>query len=90
MTIFAVIPSLVLLYVNRKYINFKHLLISLSILFVLGIIWDMISVRSGIWHFSQNEIIGNFFGMPIEEYLFMIFVPLFVINVYIFVKNHIK
>ena len=82
MAIFAIIPSLILLYLLRDRINFKNLAISLFILFVLGVIWDQISVRLGLWSFSDDKIIGNLFGIPIEEYIFIIFVPLLAITVY--------
>jgi lycopene cyclase domain-containing protein len=87
MTIFAVIPSLILLFILRKRINLKNLGISLLILFIIGVLWDQISVRLGIWSFSEEKIIGNFFGIPIEEYIFFIFVPLLVISVYTLVNK---
>ena len=87
MSIFAIIPSLVLLYILRNKINFKNLGIALFILFIIGIIWDQLSVRFGIWSFSSDKIIGNLFGLPIEEYIFIIFVPLLAIMVYIFVTK---
>ena len=82
MTIFAIIPSIILLYFLRDKINFKKLGISLFVLFIIGVIWDQISVRLGIWSFSNDKVIGNLFGIPIEEYIFFIFVPLLVITVY--------
>ena len=82
MLVFAIIPSLILLYIFRKSINFKVLGIALFILFIIGVIWDQISVRFGIWSFSQEKIIGNLFGIPIEEYIFIIFVPLLTIMIY--------
>jgi lycopene cyclase domain-containing protein len=87
MLFFAIIPSLILLYFLRDKINLKKLLISLFILFLIGIIWDQISVKLGIWSFSENKIIGNLFGIPIEEYLFIIFVPLLVITVYTLINK---
>jgi lycopene cyclase domain-containing protein len=90
MTVFAIIPSLVLLYFLRKSINFKNLLISIIALFIIGVIWDQISVRLGIWSFSQDKTIGNIFGMPIEEYIFMIFVSLLVITVYTLINKIMK
>lgn len=87
MLFFAIIPSLVLLYIFRNRINFKNLGISLFILFIVGVIWDQFSVRLGIWSFSKDKIIGNFFGIPIEEYIFIIFVPLLTIMVYTFVTK---
>ena len=90
MTIFAVIPSLILLYILRNRINLKNLVISLFILFIIGVIWDQISVRLGIWSFSEEKIIGNLFGIPIEEYIFFIFVPLLVICVYTLINKIIE
>ena len=90
MAVFAIIPSLVLLYYLRDRINFKKLGISLFILFILGVIWDQLSVGFGIWSFADDKIIGNLFGIPIEEYLFMIFVPLLVITVYTLVNKPAK
>jgi len=87
MTIFAVVPSLILLIILRTRIKLKNLAISLFILFIIGVIWDQISVRLGIWSFSDEKIIGNLFGIPIEEYIFFIFVPLLVITVYTFINK---
>ena len=88
MIVFAVIPSLILLYILRKRINFGSLIIAIFILFIIGVIWDQISVRLGIWSFSQDKTIGTLFGMPIEEYIFMIFVPLLVITVFTLISYY--
>ncbi|MDH7507401.1 MAG: lycopene cyclase domain-containing protein [Candidatus Thermoplasmatota archaeon] len=77
---FAVIPSITLLFILKDRINLKNLVISLIVLFIIGLIWDQISVRLGIWSFSDEKIIGNLFGIPVEEYIFFIFVPLLVIT----------
>ena len=87
MTIFAVVPSLALLFILRKRINLKNLGISLLILFIIGVLWDQMSVRLGIWSFSEDKIIGNLFGIPIEEYIFFIFVPLLVITIFTFINK---
>jgi lycopene cyclase domain-containing protein len=81
--IFVILPNIILLYLNRKKIHLKTLLLSLFILFLIAILWDQLSVRIGLWSFSQNEIVGSLFGLPIEEYLFFIFVPLLSINIYL-------
>ncbi len=87
LVIFAIIPSIILLIIFRDKINMKNLALSLFILFIIGVIWDQISVRLAIWSFSEDKIIGNLFGIPIEEYIFMIFVPLLVITVYTFINK---
>ncbi|VVB62333.1 Lycopene beta-cyclase [uncultured archaeon] len=73
--IFVILPNIILFYLNRKKIHLKTLLISLFILFFIAILWDQLSVRIGLWFFSQNEIVGLLFGLPIEEYLFFYFRP---------------
>jgi len=90
MLIFAVIPSIILLYILRDRIVLKNLAVALVVLFFIGVIWDQISVRLGIWAFSDDKIVGNLFGIPIEEYLFFIFVPLLVIAVYTLINKIMK
>ncbi len=85
--IFVIAPNIALLYLNRKIVHLKSLGIALLILFLIAVIWDQLSVRMGLWIFSQDEIIGNLFGLPIEEYLFFLFVPLLSINIYLFVEG---
>jgi len=87
MLIFAIIPSIILLFFLRDKINMKNLALSLFFLFIIGLIWDQISIRLGIWSFSEDKFIGNLFGIPIEEYIFFIFVPLLVITVYTLINN---
>ena len=90
MLIFAIVPSIILLYLNRDVIKIKSLFISMFVLFIIGVVWDQIAIRTEIWYFSQDEISGNLFKMPYEEYLFIIFLPLLVINIYIFIEKKIK
>ncbi|KYK30629.1 MAG: hypothetical protein AYK22_03350 [Thermoplasmatales archaeon SG8-52-3] len=87
MLIFAVIPSIILLVILRDRIVIKNLAISLIVLFIIGVIWDQISVRLGIWSFSQDKIIGNLFEIPFEEYIFIIFVPILSIMVYTLINK---
>jgi len=84
---FTVIPSVILLIMLRDKIKIKNLAISLFILFIIGVIWDQISVRLGIWSFSQDIVIGNLFGIRIEEYIFIIFVPMLTIVIFTFVNK---
>jgi len=86
---FVIIPNCILLYLNRAKLQWKYLLLSLLILFLIGVIWDQLSVWMGIWTFSSTEIIGTLFGLPIEEYLFFIFVPLLSINIYTLLKKNV-
>ena len=71
--IFVLVPNIILLYLNRKRIHLKTLGIALVLLFIIAVVWDQLSVRMGLWVFTQDEVIGNLFGLPIEEYLFFLF-----------------
>jgi lycopene cyclase domain-containing protein len=44
----------------------------------LFILWDAYAIHQGHWFFDRNQILGIFgpFGIPVEEYLFFIIVPL--------------
>jgi lycopene cyclase domain-containing protein len=90
LVIFVIIPNAVLLYVNRKEIAVRTLLLSLGILFCIAVLWDQLSVRMGIWSFSQNEIVGSVLGLPVEEYLFFLFVPLLSINIFVLIDTLLK
>jgi lycopene cyclase domain-containing protein len=85
--VFVIVPNITLLYLNRKRIHLKSLGVALLFLFLIAVLWDQLSVRMGLWEFSQDEIVGSFFGLPIEEYLFFLFVPLLSINIYLFVEG---
>jgi lycopene cyclase domain-containing protein len=85
--IFVILPNIILFYFNRKKIHLKTLLLSLVILLLVGTLWDQLSVRMELWSFSQNEILGSLFGLPIEEYIFFIFVPLLSINIYLLIET---
>jgi lycopene cyclase domain-containing protein len=61
--------------------------VALLLLFFIAVVWDQLSVRMGLWVFSQEEIVGNLFGLPIEEYIFFLFVPLLCINIYLLVNG---
>lgn len=44
----------------------------------LFLIWDYYAVANGHWWFDKNQVVGIFApgGIPLEEFLFFIFVPL--------------
>ncbi len=44
----------------------------------LFIIWDAYAISKGHWFFDRDQILGIFgpFGIPLEEYLFFIVVPM--------------
>lgn len=88
--IFVIIPNIILSYVNRKKIALRTLLLSLAVLFCIAILWDQLSVWLGVWSFSKQEIVGSVFGLPVEEYLFFVFVPLLSINIFVLIETRLN
>lgn len=72
----------------RLYANRKQAIIIISVLFLIGVLWDSIAISRGHWLFppSHNSkiVIGY---MPIEEYLFMLIQPYFVLVIYSIIKK---
>lgn len=55
--------------------------------FVFSIPWDILTVKHNIWFFPKEGNLGIYLGcLPIEEYLFMATVTLFVATIMIILK----
>jgi len=57
---------------------------SLFLIFIIvGTIWDSFAVHRGHWIFPEQRTLGIIIGiLPIEEYLFFLIVPFFIIIIY--------
>lgn len=45
--------------------------------FVVFAAWDIAATRAGHWHFSDRYVLGpRWFGLPVEEWLFFVVIPL--------------
>ncbi|MFA6586168.1 MAG: lycopene cyclase domain-containing protein [Candidatus Paceibacterota bacterium] len=51
--------------------------------FIFGILWDTLAISRGHWVFPMEKNINIILGvMPVEEYLFILIVPYFIITIY--------
>ena len=93
---FLLPPILYMVYkgINQaNYFSIKHigsLAIICCIAFVYTTPWDNLLVKSGVWGYGINRVIGTWGYVPIEEYVFFVLQPiltgLFLFNV----MSHIK
>jgi lycopene cyclase domain-containing protein len=56
----------------------KRALLSIIPIAILFILWDAYAISRKHWHFDQDQILGIFgpFGIPLEEFLFFLLVPI--------------
>ncbi len=56
----------------------KRLLLSIAPVAILFLIWDAYAISQGHWYFDSNQILGVIgpFDIPLEEFLFFIFIPI--------------
>jgi lycopene cyclase domain-containing protein len=71
------VPFLVSFHPRLKfYKKWASFFIGVIITSVVFIIWDVFFLRMGIWGFNPDYYLGyTFFGLPIEEWMFFLFIP---------------
>ena len=84
-TLFIEIKYHLRLYTSRK----ERTLIPL-IFFVVGCVWDSFAVARGHWSFNVDNLLGIRIGyLPLEEYLFFLVIPYFILTLYAALKKEI-
>lgn len=65
------------------YKSRKEMIFLVSTMFLIGIAWDYYATSRKHWVFPGNGLLGiRIYGLPIEEFLFMLILPYFIITVY--------
>lgn len=62
----------------RVYARWRRLLLTIVIVAVPFAAWDLLAVRAGHWEFDVAQTLGVVLpgGLPVEEWLFFIVVPI--------------
>jgi len=67
----------------RLFESKKHAVLTLGSLFVIGSALDSLALVRGYWSYQQKFLVGVTIGlMPLEEYVFMVVIPLLTITVF--------
>lgn len=93
--IFALLPLVILWIIKFRDLMKYKLVFFLAPIgsLIFSVPWDIIAVKEGIWFYKDSNIIGIWlFGLPIEEYIFIIFVTLLfaIITVLLWKKIGVK
>ena len=58
--------------------RFKRVILSILPTALFFLIWDAYAIQSDHWYFDEKQILGIIgpFGIPLEEFLFFLIVPL--------------
>jgi len=65
------------------YKNRKERLEIVGLFFIMGVIWDWYAIYRGHWVYPRTSNSGIFLGiMPLEDYLFMLVLPYYILTVY--------
>ena len=86
------LPLLILWLTNFKFLSKYKRTLGLCVFsgLLIGIPWDFLAIRARIWEFPQENIVGIWIGgLPLEEYLFLIFVTMLISAITLILKHRL-
>lgn len=89
--IFVFIPSILIWLCYWRYlVQYKQTIVWITILaFLWGLVFDLVaSSYLRLWFFNNNLNI-YFFGLPLEEFLFLIFVPQELVSILLIIRKYV-
>jgi lycopene cyclase domain-containing protein len=73
------------------YNSLKERIIIPIIFVIIGFLWESLALYRHHWTFEGPGLIGiNFLGIPLEEYLFYLIVPYFILTLYKVLTKEMK
>lgn len=76
------LPIIILVLKKDKKLDHKKLGIVLLFCIIATIIWDTIAIRLGIWGFPDENVSFWIYGIPLEEYVFGLWMPITILGIY--------
>ncbi|MFC1554851.1 lycopene cyclase domain-containing protein [candidate division KSB1 bacterium] len=94
LAVFFLVPGVVLFFALRKEIfRYKRTILWCFVfVFTVGLIWDWLSVKTGVWRYDSARTLGIWIdGLPVEEFIgFYILGTFLIIAVLLLVKKVTK
>jgi lycopene cyclase domain-containing protein len=93
LTFLVCLPILVLWLTHWKALFMYRRTVTLCILsgLLFGIPWDYWAISTRIWEFPPENILGIWIiGIPLEEYLFLIFVTMLISTITLVLKTRLS
>lgn len=90
---FVWFPTLILWFLFPKLLWRYRITLFHAAIFALifSVPWDILATKTNIWQFPKESNIGIYIGgLPLEEYLFMVFVTILISSVTIVAKYKLK
>ena len=82
------IPLIYTLFVFDVIQKWRHFFISTSLVACVFLAWDAVFTAYSVWGFNMDYCVGyEFFGMPIEEWLFFITIPFVCVFTHLVLKQ---
>lgn len=91
LVLFAFAIFLELKYHIHLYHSRKERILVTIIFFIVGVLWDSLAIFRGHWDFPGRGLLGVKIGlMPLEEYLFILIIPFWILTLYKILDKKIK
>lgn len=87
---FIFLPFVLLLATHwRLLLKYKKIYFYITILSVIwGYMFDIAAINHNVWFFTQRSL-GYVFGLPLEEFYFLFFVPYILITLLLIIRKSI-
>ncbi len=92
LSLFVWTPTLLLWVCNFRYLSKFPRTIAFCVVgsLIFSVPWDIVAVRSNIWHFFDGHILDVWVvGLPIEEYLFIVSVAAYISTITLLLRKWI-
>ncbi|MBX4181463.1 lycopene cyclase domain-containing protein [Candidatus Parcubacteria bacterium] len=82
LTLIILIPFTFFVLWKDKHLNKNKLYLILVLSLIATIVWDTVAIKTGIWGFLDANVSWRIIGIPIEEYIFGIWLTVMVLGIY--------